>query len=258
MRDTARDIATITPISRHTDAREVAAAAYDQLLTLLRTLSAADWTAPTECAPWDVAAMVGHLIGAGRSNASVREFARQQIHGGRHRNEYGGNSMDAYNALQIRDQADLTPAQRIAALAAIAPKAIAGRMRWSPVMSLVNAPIDQSGSTAAGMPVRENGAHLYDVIYTRDVWLHTIDIARATGRAPDLTAPCNARILDDVVAEWARRHGRPFELVLTGRAGGSYRQGEGGEHLDLDAVEFARILSGRAAGTGLLATRVLF
>ncbi|QGN35418.1 hypothetical protein GJV80_06670 [Microlunatus sp. Gsoil 973] len=82
---TARDVSSITPIRRRIDAAEVATAAYDQLLVLLRTLAPADWSAPTECPGWDVAAVVGHLIGAGRSNASLREFARQQLYGIRHR-----------------------------------------------------------------------------------------------------------------------------------------------------------------------------
>ncbi|WP_230208195.1 hypothetical protein [Microlunatus sp. Gsoil 973] len=166
--------------------------------------------------------------------------------------------MDAYNALQVREHGGATPAEQITALQTIAPKAVAGRMRWSPFLRMVNAPVDQSGSTAPGMPTRENGGHLYDVVYTRDVWLHTVDIARATRRRPDLSRPCNARLLEDVAAEWARRHASPFELDLTGPAGGRYRQGDGGQHLTLDAVEFARILSGRQEGTGLLATRVLF
>lgn len=258
MMRTARDVSSITPISRSTDAVEVARAAYDQLINLLRTLSPTDWSAPTECPPWDVAAMVGHLIGAARSSASMREFGRQQLHGLRHRRDHGGNAMDAYNALQIRDHADLSPDERIAALTAIVPKAVAGRMRWAPILKLINAPVDQTGSTSPGMPTRENGGHLYEVVYTREVWLHTIDIARATARQPDLTHPSNARLIEDVVAEWAGRHGRPFELALTAPAGGDYRQGEGGEQLTLDAVDFARILSGRAEGTGLLATRVLF
>lgn len=255
---TARDVNSIIPISRRTDAAEVATAAYDQLLALLRTLAAADWSAPTECPGWDVAAVVGHLIGAGRANASLREFARQQLYGIRHRSEFSDNAMDAYNALQVREHAGLTPDQRITTLQTIAPRAVAGRMRWSPFLRLVNAPVDQAGSTATGMPARENGGHLYDVVYTRDVWLHSVDIARATGRQPDLTHPYNTRLLEDVVAEWARRHASPFELDLTGPAGGRYRQGDGGPHLTLDAVEFARILSGRQDGTGLLATRVLF
>lgn len=61
------------------------------------------------------------------------------------------------------------------------------------------------------------------------------------------------------MAEWARRHGRPFTLHLTGPAGGAYVQGPGdGAELTLDAVEFCRILSGRATGDGLLGRRVPF
>jgi hypothetical protein len=34
--------------------------------------------------------------------------------------------------------------------------------------------------------------------------------------------------------------------------------GDGGEHLTIDAVEFARTLSGRTSGSGLLAQEVPF
>jgi hypothetical protein len=37
-----------------------------------------------------------------------------------------------------------------------------------------------------------------------------------------------------------------------------YVAGDGGEYIELDAVEFCRILSGRAKGTGLLSTEVPF
>lgn len=66
------------------------------------------------------------------------------------------------------------------------------------------------------------------------------------------------RIVSDVLREWSDRHGKPFTLTLTGRAGGAYVAGDGGEHIELDAVEFCGILSGRAQGTGLLSTEVPF
>ena len=64
----------------------------------------------------------------------------------------------------------------------------------------------------------------------------------------------------DVVAEWARRHGRPVELTLTGPAGGRFTAGGDGarESLELDAVEFCATLAGRAPGEGLMATVVPF
>jgi len=100
--------------------------------------------------------------------------------------------------------------------------------------------------------------YLFDIIHTRDPWLHRIDICRATGRNPELTADHDARIVADVVRDWAPRHGQGFTLTLTGPAGGAFTAGDGTVVLERDAVEFCRILSGRGEGTGLLSTRVVF
>jgi hypothetical protein len=88
--------------------------------------------------------------------------------------------------------------------------------------------------------------------------MHRVDITRAIGRDMVLTDGHDAPLVADVVAEWARRHGKPFTLVLTGLAGGTFVAGDGGETTELDAVEFCRILSGRAEGTGLVNTEVPF
>lgn len=69
--------------------------------------------------------------------------------------------------------------------------------------------------------------YLVDVVFTRDTWVHRLDIARATGRAMLLTREHDGRIVADGVADWARRHGRPFDLTLTGPAGGHWGQGSG-------------------------------
>jgi uncharacterized protein (TIGR03083 family) len=272
--DTVRPVEEIRPIARSTDAREVALAAYDRLITLLEALEPEDWAAPTECPGWDVAAMVGHLVGAAKSGASVREAMRQQGWAKKHAGEFEDNALDAANELQIRDHAELSPSERIAMLREVAPRAVRGRMRFPRPLRRASVSLDAGGSAAAGMPSRLSFGHLMDVIYTRDVWLHTIDIARATGRAYVPDAAVDARIVEDVVAEWARRHGEPFVLVLSGPAGARFRAHEGGGHLHLDAVECCRILSGRtdaadAVSAGmleadppetarLLDTRVLF
>jgi hypothetical protein len=46
--------------------------------------------------------------------------------------------------------------------------------------------------------------------------------------------------------------------VHPGPVGGHFRQGTGGEHHELDAVEFCRTIAGRREGTGLLTTEVPF
>ncbi len=82
--------------------------------------------------------------------------------------------------------------------------------------------------------------------------MHRIDLARATGKTLDLDPGHDGRIVADIVAEWAGTHGEPFTLSLDGPAGGEYRPGTDGEHVDMDAIDFCRILSGRGQGTGIL------
>lgn len=99
---------------------------------------------------------------------------------------------------------------------------------------------------------------LIDVVLTRDTWMHRVDIARAAGQEPELTAGHDGVLVADVVAEWATRHGQPCMLTLTGPAGGSWSWGAGGPKLQLDAVEFCRLLSGRGHAEGLLRVQVPF
>jgi hypothetical protein len=68
--------------------------------------------------------------------------------------------------------------------------------------------------------------YLLETILTRDPWMHRVDIARATGRDLVLTPDHDGRIVADVVAEWARRHGQPFTLELTGPIGATYVNGD--------------------------------
>ncbi|MCW2528083.1 MAG: maleylpyruvate isomerase family mycothiol-dependent enzyme [Pseudonocardiales bacterium] len=250
----------IPPIDRRTDASEVALAAYQQLFELLGDLAPEDWAAATECAGWRVRDMVGHLLGAARANASMRENLRQQLWGVRHRRQFGGNPLDAVNALQISDHAQLDTGQLLGALRDAAPGAVKGRMRTPAAMRVLTVPLAAGGSSASGMPRSVNLGHLADVVYTRDIWMQTVDIARAVQRAPDVTQPVNRRIVGDVVAEWTRRHGQPVDLILTGPAGGHYRSADAnrGTPSEHDAIDFCRALSGRETGEGLMASRVIF
>ena len=96
----------------------------------------------------------------------------------------------------------------------------------------------------------------HDVILTRDPFMHRLDICAATGLDPRATAEHDGRLVDDIVQEWAQRHGQPYTLKLTGPAGGVW--GGHGEKIQLDALEFCRRLSGRGDTAGLLATAVPF
>jgi uncharacterized protein (TIGR03083 family) len=236
----------------HDEAMRLAAAEYDRLLALADELPAEDWSRPTDCTGWDVRAMAGHLLGMLELQADPEERARQIKTAAETAARTGGLRLDAMTALQVREHAHLSTDQLKRALHRAVPAGLAARRATT---------AEQRAATySPGLPGENQWTvgYLFDVIHTRDPWMHRIDICRATGREAVLSAGHDGRILADVVAEWARRHGQPFTLTLTGPAGGSFRAGDSGPELELDAVEFARILSGREAASGLLAAAVPF
>jgi uncharacterized protein (TIGR03083 family) len=232
---------------RHADWMAAAETEYARLLAQLATLGPQDWARPTDCTEWDVRQLVAHLVGAAESTASLREMRRQQELGRRARP--GAPDIDGMNDVQVAERATASPAELLAALADVAPRAVRARRRIPAPVRALRVPFGPP------LGVRSVG-YLMDRICTRDVWMHRVDIARATGAELVLTAEHDGRLVADVVQEWARAHGQQHRLVLTGPAGGTF--GEAGPQLDLDAVEFCRVVSGRAQGQGLLATAVPF
>lgn len=240
---------TVDTATTYEDWMAAAEEEYRRLDTLLRSLSDEDWSRQTDCTEWDVRAMVAHLVGAAASNASVREMLRQAR--AARRVDRDGDLVDKVNDVQVRERADRTPEQLVADLADLAPRAVRGRRRVPRPLRAVPLPF---GPPLGTRPL----GYLTGCIYTRDAWMHRVDISRVTGRELVLTADHDGRIVADVVAEWADRHGAPYRLRLTGPAGGTWERGTGGETLELDAVEMMRVVSGRAPGSGLLATTVPF
>jgi uncharacterized protein (TIGR03083 family) len=244
-------VASIPRIS-HDEAMPIAAREYDAFVDLLRALDDDDWSRPTDNDEWDVRATALHVLGATAANASMREMAHQMFAGRKLYKQIGANRwhhwVDGINEVQIRERATVTNAELVAAFAAVAPKAVAGRKRLpAPVRALrvVDLPAPYTKRQPLGW--------LTDVCYTRDTWMHRVDITRATGTPMVLTAAHDGRLVADMVAEWATLHTDPFDLELTGPAGGHYRRGDGGEHVTVDAVDYVRVISMRAPGTGVLA-----
>lgn len=252
---TAPEPLGITPIG-HAEAYGLAHEAYRRFAADVAALSAEDWKRPTECEGWTVRDLVGHMVGAQRSAASLREMLRQQGVIKKRATASGDNEIDVMTALQIELAADLTPQEAAEELAATAEPAARGRRRtpW-PMRRLVKIPVTY-GQTCETW----NLGYLVDVILTRDAWMHRIDLARAVGTEVDMTADHDGRIVEDIVAEWAGRHGRPFRLTLPGPAGGSWRVGDPPPEnvIDLDVVTFTRAVSGRGDRPGLLAVDVPF
>ncbi len=255
MTTTVIDVATVRPLT-HQEAMRMQAHELACTLASLRALDEAEWAAATDCPDWDVRAMSQHVLGACEAGASMRENVHQLRRARSDRKHHGGPLEAALSALQVRERADLTPAQIVERLTAIAPKCVRGRGRTPSL-------IRNGAKLAIDGPVHEKWklGYLIDTIYLRDLWMHRVDVAHAVGRTMNLSADHDGRIIGDVVAEWARRHGRPFVLELAGPAGGTYTHepdSADAEHVALDAVEFCRTLAGRAPATGLLTTIVPF
>jgi uncharacterized protein (TIGR03083 family) len=245
------DVADI-PALEHDEAMAVAAVEYDRVLEVVDGLSPDDWSKATDCTGWDVKDVVSHLLGWMEANADPAEAARQIAAATRAAKEHEILRLDAQTALHVREHAHVSSAELTAAMHEGAGRALAGRTA---------APAEVRATTfSAGLPGEADWTrgYLIDVIFTRDLWMHRVDLSGATGQRIVLTPEHDGRVVADVVADWAGRHGRPFLLRLDGPAGGSFSAGQDGPEIRLDAVEFCRVLSGRGAADGLLTTFVPF
>jgi uncharacterized protein (TIGR03083 family) len=246
---TAVKVADIRPIARP-ESVALAEAESARMATLLRSLTPQEWTCPTDCPKWDVRAMAGHVLGMTETFTGLRRMIAMMRAGAKAAGD--GPAIDGLTAAQVAANAHLDTAELVSRLEKAGPV----QARWRGRRRLLRHVPDKEPMRDGTVETWRMG-FLLDVVLTRDTWMHRVDITRATGRPNELTAAHDGRIVADVVAEWARRHGRPFTLHLTGPAGGTYISGNG-EELTLDAVEFCRILSGRGEGTGLLAQEVPF
>jgi uncharacterized protein (TIGR03083 family) len=249
MIQTSRPVDQIPPIG-HPEAMRLTATENARLLAQLRCLTDAQWRAATDCTRWTVRDVVVHLIASAQAQANPIEFLRQVIAGRPLTAQIGGRHwVDGLNEAQLRARTDWTWPLLADLWERHSTAALKARRRIpAPVRALPLLPIGTGLGVHIGwQPI----SYLFDIGFTRDVWMHRVDIARAAGIQAELTAEHDGRIIADIVAEWSRRHGQPYTLILTGPAGGTFHTGEG-ESQTVDAVEFVRILSGRSDGPGIL------
>ena len=236
-------------------AMRLAAREYERMADTFAALAPADWGRPTACTAWDVRQLGCHMVGMAAMAASPWEMRRQQRAAGKLAAAEGTTPLDALTGLQVSERADWTPHDVVDGARRVGPRAARGRRLTPGLVRRRPFPEEQLVNET---PERWVIGFLSDVILTRDPWMHRMDIAAATGTAPVLTADHDGVIIADVVAEWARRHGAAYDLELTGPAGGHWHHGSGGERVVMDAIDFCRALSGRAAAPGLLSVQVPF
>jgi len=253
------DVGTIRPIARP-ESVTLAATETARMVALLRSLTPDEWACPTDCPEWDVRAMAGHVLGMTEGFTGVRRMMAMFRAGAKAAGDRP--VIDGVTALQVAANAHLDTVELVNRMEEAGPE----QARWRGRRRLLRHLPDKEPMRDGSVETWRMG-FIFDVVLTRDTWMHRVDIARATGRPHEVTAAHDGRIVADAVAEWARRHGRPVTLHLTGPAGGRFTSGDGGavrnaagrgQELTLDAVEFCRIVSGRGEGSGLLAQEVPF
>jgi uncharacterized protein (TIGR03083 family) len=235
-------------------ALRLAADEYTRCAELLAQLEPEHWSASTVNTGWTVRDTAGHMLGMVQMMSSLPQLLGQMSTSTRLAKKAGAPvSINHLTALQVQRNAGLTTADLIQRWRQLAPRAVRGRRRMPSFLRSRTMPEAQ---LVGGRLERWTFGYLADVILTRDSWMHRLDICAATGLDPRPTPEHDGRLVDDVVREWAERHGQPYTLQLTGPAGGTW--GGDGEQITTDALDFCRIVSGRGSATGLLATSVPF
>ena len=250
--DTPTDVAAIVRID-HREAMQLAAEENSRFHHLLLQLSTEDWQNGTDCTRWTVRDIAVHVTASAEAQASFIEFARQVIRGRGLTLKIGGRHwVDGVNEAQLRARSHLS-AEEIPAMWEHASAAALTARQQLPVAigALRLLPLGSVDGVEFGwQPL----SYLFDIGFTRDVWMHRIDICHATGRSIDPTPEHDGRIVEDIIAEWTTRHTEPFCLKLTGPAGGTFIRTDDLEIgcLEIDAIECCRLLSGRGTPQGVL------
>ena len=244
-RPSLSDAASI-PSLTHTEAAEMAAVELERFLACVEALALADWDQPTACPLWNVRQVVAHVTGAAASYARWSQFKRQNsLFVQRPYRQAGFSLLDAINQIQVDDRSAATPADLLAELREVGPRAIATRRRLPAIVRAIHLPLPLLGVVPLG--------YLTDLIYTRDMWMHRLDICRATGREMVQTPRHDGRITALVVRDLARKltpklTGQAVAYELTGLVGGGFRLGENASpiaRITMDVLDFHLQASGR-------------
>jgi uncharacterized protein (TIGR03083 family) len=208
-------------------------------LALLRQLGDGDWQRPTDCTEWDVRTLVSHLVAQCEDGLRLSTMLRRELAG---RRRYPGKAgVDAHMAVQVDDHRSEPGPGLVEAFGLLWPRAVQARRRRPGALRRIKV-----SSGVPGMP-RFSIGYLLDVIYNRDLWMHRLDLARATGQ-PFTVGDHDRQIVEQVVRDLALDwSAAPIALELTGPAGGSWLIGTGEPtaFIRADAVPCMRSLAGR-------------
>jgi uncharacterized protein (TIGR03083 family) len=230
----------------------------------LAELTDDDFARETDCTGWRVRDIVAHMTASAEEMKWPWGFPVRFLRGHRRYPEMA--ELDARNQIQIDDLSAFDNAALVAHYRERQPSALTGVRLMPALLRKAKAPSGLPGVPKIGI------AYLFDVICTRDIWMHAIDIEQATGKRRVVGTYDEAiidQIIRDLGVEWS---GPTIELQLTGASNKRWKLGTGEvtAMANADAIELSRMLAGRpgnppelvsgdsAALPQLHAARVLF
>ena len=229
-------------------AAEAAAAARAELASFLELLSEvgpADLDQPTHWSLWRVRDIVAHQASHAQSGSGIKGFVAQlDPRLTRPYRSTGMSMLDALNQAQVDRRKDQPFDRVVAELKQRTDASINARVRLHPLTRVLRVPVDPVGL----MPL----STLLTEIFPRDMWIHRLDIADATGRPFGLDADHNEAMVAGIVRDAAkhaskRLRGTAVELRLRGAGDRAWSFGRGDVvSLEMGVADFARLASERA------------
>ena len=243
----ARDVRRPTPA----EAAAVARAELACFLELIAELRPEELDRPTHCSLWTVRDVMAHQASHVQSGSGVRGFfAQLDPRLTRPYRKTRMSMLDALNQAQV-DRRKSQPLDAVVAeLRHGTERSIKARTRLHWLTRVLRVPVHPVGL----MPM----STLLTEIFPRDMWIHRLDIADATGRPLRLDAEHNDVIVAGIVRDAAkhaskRLPGMLVELRLLGPRERTWSFGTG-EHVSLamEVADFARLASERATAEQVL------
>jgi uncharacterized protein (TIGR03083 family) len=221
-----------------------------RFLALIQDLSPSDWDKPTDCSLWTVKDIVAHQASHVLALTDFREFLDQFLPFRlREYTRRGMNSLDAANQRQVEKRVNWTPAQLITEIRDNSEKSFVARQRFP-------LPLRWMRFRTPGYDYSMSMGELIDNIFTRDMWMHRLDISRATGREMAQTHEYDGRITALVIRDLdqhlrTKLTGSAVIYHVYGKAGGEWQLGgnnPASASIILDVLDLHRIASGRLSG----------
>lgn len=248
-----QDGTRVAPL-KHDEAMQMSTEELRRFQALIESLDEDDWDQQTACSLWTVKDIVAHqaahVVGFTSLGSFLGQLKPSLL---RPYLKQGMGMLDAWNQSQVDLRREYSPQQLIAEINDHVAASLRGRDRIPGFVRGITLP-------APGLDQPRSMGYVFDLIYTRDMWMHRMDICHATGRDMPMDSDHDQRMVALIVRDLAQKavkgvSGRTALLDLSGPAGGCYRIGSDTQAqttLKMDIPTFGLLTSGRVKAANLL------